>query len=169
MTAMDGREPSRPMREQDVARQYAKTTGLECLGRGMLPVTAPSLLRAACASVVRGRIAGLMQGLVFQTMPSGPDATRGLPGAQFEIEGLGECVHWLWARRSGRSVWRRVKLPRHLTEVMLESEPLMARYRIAVRDPDRDGRFARLLFGETFTSWLLERAPQDEGVSPIGT
>ena len=158
------------MREQDVAREYSETQGLEFVGKGMLPVGAPSLPgMAACVSVVRGRIADLAQGLVFQTMRAGPDATRGVPGAQFEIAGLGDCVEWLWARRSGRSLWTRVKLPRQLTEVMLESEPLMARYRIAARDIARDGRFARLLFDEVFAGWLLERAPQEEGVSPIGT
>ena len=53
------------------------------------------------------------------------------------------------------------KLPRHLAEVTLESEPLMARYRIAVRDIARDGRFVRLLFDDVFAGWLLERAPQE--------
>jgi hypothetical protein len=92
-----------------------------------------------------------------------------VPGAQFEAAGLDDFVEWLWVRRSGRSMWTRVKLPRHLAEVMLESDPLMARYRIAVRDTARDGRFARLLFDDVFAGWLLERAPQEKGVSPIGT
>jgi hypothetical protein len=50
-------------------------------------------------------------------------------------------------------MWTRVKLPRHLAEVMLESETLMARYRIAVRDTARDGRFARLP-DRSFTQWV---------------
>lgn len=165
-------EPSwgRAMGEQEIARAYAMAQGLEFLGKGMLPASAPSLPgRAACVSVVRGRIAGLAEGLVFQTMRASPDATRGLPGAQFEIACLGDSVEWVWARRSGRSLWTRVKLPRHLAEVTLESEPLMARYRIAVRDIARDGRFARLLFDDVFAGWLLERAPQEGGVSAIGT
>ena len=142
------------MGEQEIARAYAMAQGLEFLGKGMLPASAPSLPgRAACVSVVRGRIAGLAEGLVFQTMRASPDATRGLPGAQFEIACLGDSVEWVWARRSGRSLWTRVKLPRHLAEVTLESEPLMARYRIRC-DIARDGRFVRLLFDDVFAGWL---------------
>jgi uncharacterized protein YqcC (DUF446 family) len=92
-----------------------------------------------------------------------------MPSAQFEIAGLSEAVEGLWVRRSaGRSVWNRVKLPRRYKEVMVSNDPFTARYRVAA-SADRDERFARLLLNDVFVGWLLDRAPQEEGLLPIGT
>jgi hypothetical protein len=91
-----------------------------------------------------------------------------MPSAQFEIGGLSEAVEGLWVRRSGRTVWTRVKLPRHYREIMFANEAFMSRYRVAA-SADRDERFGRLLLSEVFVGWLLERAPQEEGFLAIGT
>ncbi len=161
------------MGDRDVAQSYAQTFGFGFLAKGTLPVRSPSLggdLR--CVNAISGRIAGLAQGLVFESVGGGAPGAyangRGMPAAQFEIAGLSDAVEGLWVRRSGRGFWTRAKLPRRYTEVTLANEALMSRYRVAAR-ADRDERFARLLLGDTFAGWLLERAPQEEGFLSIGT
>ncbi len=127
------------MSEREVAERYAELRGLSFVGKGTLPVRSPWLggdLR--CMNAITGPVADIVQGIVFESTGPGAGGLIGRPSAQFEIAGLSEAVDGLWVRRSGGSIWTRVKLPRGYKEMLFSNEAFMARYRVAA-SADRDG------------------------------
>jgi hypothetical protein len=82
-----------------------------------------------------------------------------IPSAQYEISGLGDAIDRLWVRRSTRSIWNRVALPRGNRELMLPNEAFKARYRVAIASA-RDEDAARRLLSGDFAAWLIDEVPE---------
>jgi hypothetical protein len=127
------------MNARAVAENYAQRHGMAFSPKEAPPFRPPSLGGSArCVNAIRGAVADGPTGVVCQLVAlRGP----GLPSAQYEVSGLGDVIEGLWVRKSGRSVWTRVALPRGYSELMVPSEAFTGRYRVAI-SCDRDEDFA---------------------------
>jgi hypothetical protein len=145
--------------DRTVAESYAQEHGLAFLRTETLQFRAQWLPGSQrCVNAMRGAIGDGPPGVLCQRL-----GLRGpaLPSAQYEIPGLGQLINGLWVRRSGRSIWTRLALPRGYAEVMLPSETFMARYRVGAAS-EGDEHVARRLLGGEFAAWLTGRA-RDSG------
>jgi hypothetical protein len=149
------------MSARAVANSYAEEHGLEFLAKGVLQFAAPTLGGTnRCVNAIRGAIGNGPSGILCQRVGASVGGTAGgIPSAQYEIAGLGDAIEGLWVRRSGRSLWNRVAVPRGHTELMLPSEALMARYRVAIASA-RDEAAARRLLSGDFVAWLVDGVPE---------
>jgi len=160
------------MTMEEVAQQYAAEHGLELHERLRVPQRSPQLAanialvqQGEVAYAVVGPIAGGRQGMLY--LCTGGRA-MGPAEAQFEIPGLGGALDGLWVRRSGRSVWTRIKLPAGYTELRFDDAAFDGNYRVAVREASSEAAARRLLDRE-FTAWHVEHAMQGNKLSQAGS
>jgi hypothetical protein len=154
------------MKARAVAESYANAHGLTFSPRETMTFRPPTLAGSErCVNAIGGAIADGPPGILFQRL-----GIRGpaLSSAQYEIPGLGAVIESLWVRKSGRSFWTRVALPRGYTELMLPSEACNARYRVAISS-HRDDEAARRLLSADFQAWLTDRALQGGRLSSVET
>jgi hypothetical protein len=159
------------MKMEEVAQQYAAEHGLEFHERLRAPQRAPQLAantalvpHGEVAYAVVGPIAGGRPGMLY--MCTGGRA-MGPAEAQFEVPGLSGALGGLWVRRSGRSLWTRIKLPAGYTELRFEDEAFDGNYRVAVREASSEAA-ARRLRDREFTAWHVEHAMQGNKLSQAG-
>ncbi|ERR1019366_1312447 len=153
------------MTQAAVARTYANDRGLELHLNWTLPCASPTLPGLHCADAIIGPIAGGREGILYQC--TGGRAI-GPPVAQFAIPGLREVIDGLWVRRSGRSIWTRVKVPTGYTELTLPDDTFTGSYRVAIDSP-RCEESARRLLDRDFTEWHLKHGPQGNALSQAGS
>lgn len=150
------------MKERDVAEAYARERGLEFHPDARLRC-APDLPgnTRPCFAVIIGPVAGGRRGMLYVQY-------RGVPGAQFDLEGLDRGIDGLCIHRSGTNLMTRQPLPKHYAELKLDAGEFSRHFRVGVHSPGSTD-VARRLLDPAFTSWYAQSFSKGGVTSQGGT